>query len=262
MGFGEKLFQLRKAEGMSQETLAEKLNTSRQAISKWENNQGFPETEKLLMLGNIFNVSMDYLLKDTVEIASHKENGYYVSKEMAEGFLIHERKIAKYGVIGICLVISSFIPYLLLKQYQVMMILMIAALVTVGIGCLVAVSFMEDEYKILKIEPLIFDETYLKELKKRYSMLRGKYITFIVIGIGFLVLGGVVLLLFEKGYDYLGDNSLIYAGCTFSIGLGVFILGYFASMLEAYELLVKNDEYINTLSQKLLRKFRQKKDLL
>lgn len=238
------------------------MNTSRQAISKWENNQGFPETEKLLMLGNIFDVSMDYLLKDTVEIPAPKENGYYVSKEMAEGFLIHEKRSAKYGVIGICLVISAFIPYLLLKQYQVIMILMIAVLVTLGIGCLVVVSFREDEYKILKREPLIFDETYLKELKKRYMSLRGRYIGFIVLGIGCLVAGLVVLLLFEKGYVSLSDVSLIYAGCTFFIGLGIFILGYFASMLETYELLVKNDEYINTLSQKLLKKFRQKKNSL
>ena len=63
MTFGEKLFKLRKENGLSQEALAEKLNTSRQAISKWENGQGFPETEKLLLIGNIFEVSIDYLLK-------------------------------------------------------------------------------------------------------------------------------------------------------------------------------------------------------
>jgi transcriptional regulator with XRE-family HTH domain len=60
MTFGEKLFKLRKEKGLSQEALAEKVNTSRQAISKWENGQGFPETEKLLLLGNIFEVSIDF----------------------------------------------------------------------------------------------------------------------------------------------------------------------------------------------------------
>ena len=40
MTFGEKLYKLRKAQGLSQEALAEKLNTSRQAVSKWENNNG------------------------------------------------------------------------------------------------------------------------------------------------------------------------------------------------------------------------------
>ena len=64
MTFSEKLLKLRKGSGMSQEALAEQLNTSRQAVSKWENDQGFPETEKLLMFGNIFDVSVDYLLKE------------------------------------------------------------------------------------------------------------------------------------------------------------------------------------------------------
>lgn len=50
MTFGEKLFQLRKARGLSQEELAGKLNTSRQAISKWENNNGYPETEKIIIV--------------------------------------------------------------------------------------------------------------------------------------------------------------------------------------------------------------------
>ena len=65
MTFGEKLFKLRKEKGLSQEQLAEQMNTTRQAVSKWENDQGFPETEKLMMLGNIFSVSIDYLLKNS-----------------------------------------------------------------------------------------------------------------------------------------------------------------------------------------------------
>ena len=64
MTFGEKLFHLRKEKGLSQEALAEQVGTTRQAISKWENDQGFPETEKLLQLSNIFEISIDYLLKD------------------------------------------------------------------------------------------------------------------------------------------------------------------------------------------------------
>ena len=45
MNFGEKLFKLRKEKGLSQEALAQHLGTTRQAVSKWENNQGFPEIE-------------------------------------------------------------------------------------------------------------------------------------------------------------------------------------------------------------------------
>ena len=48
MNFGEKLFKLRKEKGLSQEALADQLGTTRQAVSKRENNQGYPETEKIL----------------------------------------------------------------------------------------------------------------------------------------------------------------------------------------------------------------------
>ena len=55
-----------------------------------ENNQGYPETEKLLQLSNIFGVSVDYLLKDDTCKEGTEEKGYYVSKEMAQGLsLIH-----------------------------------------------------------------------------------------------------------------------------------------------------------------------------
>lgn len=50
MKLGEKIYKLRKEKGLSQEALAELVGTTRQAVSKWENNQGYPETEKLLML--------------------------------------------------------------------------------------------------------------------------------------------------------------------------------------------------------------------
>lgn len=48
---------------MSQEDLAEKMNVSRQSISKWESNQSVPEVEKIIQLSNIFNVSTDWILK-------------------------------------------------------------------------------------------------------------------------------------------------------------------------------------------------------
>ena len=84
MTFGEKLFKLRKDRGLSQEALAEQVNTTRQAISKWENNQGFPETEKLMLLSNIFEVSIDYLLKDSESTDTQSTDGCYVSREKAE----------------------------------------------------------------------------------------------------------------------------------------------------------------------------------
>ena len=62
----EKLYKLRKYSGLSQEQLAEQLNVSRQAISKWESGTAVPESEKLVAI-NYFGVSVDYLLKDDEE---------------------------------------------------------------------------------------------------------------------------------------------------------------------------------------------------
>lgn len=63
MEFAEKLTALRKGRELTQEQLAEQLNVSRQSISKWEGGQVIPEVEKIVELGKIFNVTLDYLLK-------------------------------------------------------------------------------------------------------------------------------------------------------------------------------------------------------
>ena len=64
MKLAEKLFELRKEKGWSQEKLAEQINVSRQSISKWESGQVFPEIEKIIELSKIFQVTTDYLLLD------------------------------------------------------------------------------------------------------------------------------------------------------------------------------------------------------
>ena len=64
MALSEKLYTLRKKSGLSQEQLAEQLSVSRQAISKWESGQSVPESDKLIVISNYYNVSLDYLLKE------------------------------------------------------------------------------------------------------------------------------------------------------------------------------------------------------
>ena len=66
MYFGENLQILRKRDNLSQEDLADKLQVSRQAVSKWESGTGFPETEKLITICEIFNCSMDELVKGKI----------------------------------------------------------------------------------------------------------------------------------------------------------------------------------------------------
>lgn len=63
MDFKDKLFELRKASGLSQEEVAGRLNVSRQTVSKWESGQSCPEMDKLPAISALFQVSLDYLLK-------------------------------------------------------------------------------------------------------------------------------------------------------------------------------------------------------
>lgn len=68
VGFAEKLIVLRNQRGYTQEKMAEELQISRQAISKWESGTTLPDTDKLIQLSDYFNVSIDYLLKDSVQL--------------------------------------------------------------------------------------------------------------------------------------------------------------------------------------------------
>ena len=68
MGFSENLQILRKMKNMSQEQLAERLDVSRQAVSKWETDAGLPDTENLKELSRIFEISIDYLLDNNNEL--------------------------------------------------------------------------------------------------------------------------------------------------------------------------------------------------
>ena len=67
MTIGTKIADCRKKSGMSQEKLANELNISRQAVSRWETGEAVPDTEKVIQLSKIFRVTTDYLLLDAVE---------------------------------------------------------------------------------------------------------------------------------------------------------------------------------------------------
>ncbi len=72
MAFSEKLYELRKKSGLSQEQLAEQLGVSRQAVSKWESDKAVPESETLVAISQYFHVSLDYLLKDSISVGSEE----------------------------------------------------------------------------------------------------------------------------------------------------------------------------------------------
>ena len=67
MKFCDKLQKIRKENNITQEQLADKLNVSRQAVSKWESETAYPDTEKLIQISKLFKVSLDELINDNVD---------------------------------------------------------------------------------------------------------------------------------------------------------------------------------------------------
>jgi transcriptional regulator with XRE-family HTH domain len=94
MTFNEKLLSLRRKSGLSQEELAEKLDVSRQAVSRWENGETLPDAQNLLVLSDIFGVTTDYLLRDEMEKEKSEEkeapattvNNTYIQKNSVSVF--------------------------------------------------------------------------------------------------------------------------------------------------------------------------------
>ncbi|HPF82647.1 MAG TPA: helix-turn-helix transcriptional regulator [Bacilli bacterium] len=81
MDFGERLANTRKKSNLTQEQLAALLNVTRQTISKWESNEFYPETDKLISLTKILDVSLDYLLLGKEEKISNNQSTIYIESE-------------------------------------------------------------------------------------------------------------------------------------------------------------------------------------
>ena len=77
MEFNEKLQHLRKENNMTQEQLAEQLEVSRQAVSKWESGQSYPEMEKLLIICDMFHCDMDSLVKGDLTLEDQADAAGY-----------------------------------------------------------------------------------------------------------------------------------------------------------------------------------------
>ncbi len=119
MLLADKIMRLRKKNGWSQEELAEKMQVSRQAVSKWESAQTVPELEKILALSTLFGVTTDYLLKEELEeeqFAQHADRPpvKLVSLAFAAQFLAWRKRAAVRIAVATGLCVVAVIPLLLL----------------------------------------------------------------------------------------------------------------------------------------------------
>lgn len=262
MLFHEKLYKLRKENHLSQEALAERVGTSRQAVSKWESGQGFPETEKLLMLSNLFEVSVDYLLKESNEEAKQEEKGYYVSRELADGFFANQKKWSSRFVVGGAILILSYLAYLKFRYEDASVCLLIGM---VAIGAILALRGLlsaDRKYQVLGKEILLFDSSVLQTLKAETTRKTRLYLPlFITAFVSFMlsvfVLGSDMGAL-EKQYEQ-GIPLYVFVA-TAVMALSAATLFYAGTMAESYALLANNDEHVKGFCFRFSRKIKRKID--
>lgn len=191
MTLGQKLKNLIKEKGMTQEELAEQLDVSRQAVGKWVNDKGIPEVNKLIQISNMFGVSLDYLLKDDRENIV-TESGYYVSEEMLDGYLVYQKHNRKRITGGISLLMLANIFE---EQWGNISVIMEAVywIVTLsGIAVLIWQCFQTKKYQEIKNEKLIFDNKVYDAFKRRREKERKRCAVLMIAGIALLIIGSCI----------------------------------------------------------------------
>lgn len=115
----DKIIFLRKQQNLSQEELAFKLDVSRQSVSKWETGQSVPDIEKLILLSEIFDTSIDYLIKDDEKEVSSpiKDKTTMIKMTISEvkNYLSYRVRASWWLAISTSLLILSPILFLILK---------------------------------------------------------------------------------------------------------------------------------------------------
>lgn len=211
MILADKLIQLRKKSGMSQEELAEKMNVSRQAVSKWEGAQSIPDLDKILQLSELYGVTTDYLLKDSVENEEFigkdtAENVRKVTLEEANEYLALRKTASVRIAIATFLCILSVIPLLILGGLTtlpdkpisentagglgaIIMLVIVAA----AVGIYVYTGSQSAKYRFLEKE--LFETEYgvLGVVKERKKEFHDTYVKCNIIGTCLCVLSPVSL---------------------------------------------------------------------
>ena len=277
MILAEKITQLRKRNGWSQEDLAEQLGVSRQSVSKWESAQSTPDLNRILALSNLFDVSTDVLLKDEAELemlppvnadqeAVSPGNEYLnagpaeplrpVSLEDANRFL--QMKVIEAGrvAVGVMLCIFSPIALILLAQAQEEGRVSISEMQAAGIGILVLMLLVGAAVAIfvyygMKMKPWEFitkealETEYgvdgmVRERMERYS---GTHTRYMVIGIVLCVLACVPLFIAMIAGG--GDFAMVVAVSLLlvAVGIGVMIIVRTSMVYEAMQALLEEGEF-------------------
>ena len=213
MILADKIINLRKKNGWSQEEFANKMNVSRQAVSKWEGSQTIPDVDKILQMSTLFGVTTDYLLKDEIEDEQFCEGSdetvlRKVTLSQANSYLDLRLKASKSLAAAVFLCINSPVLLILLSclsedkaipltENTACAIGLGALLLMVGIAVAIFVftGMKNSPFEFLQKE--LFETEYgvtglVKEKMKSY---RDKYIKLNVVGACVCVIAPAVLII-------------------------------------------------------------------
>lgn len=245
MTFGEKIQKLRKESGLSQEELACQLGVSRQAISKWERDSGYPETDKIIRMGKLFHVTLDYLLNEEGTSSSGPDmpDGLYVSRESAEGFLTYQkRKFVKIAT-AVGLMVAGLSLSFIDSGDILFMFFLIAAILL-----LISIPLTDDPYRNFYQEPLFFDKNVLTELRSIYAEKKGRLLAATLGGAALIGIGLLVFPLLLPSQSA-ADEMTISAGMLLA-GAGSFFCIYAHGMTRTYRRLTMNEVFFRNTQKK------------
>lgn len=263
MILADKIVDLRKKSGWSQEELAEKLNVSRQAISKWEGAQSVPDMGRIIQLSELFGVSTDYLLKDNLEkedtALNEDTDGAVrtIGMEEANRFLEIKEMNARRVAIGVMLCILSPIALILLGGAQNagllkwtemqaggagLLILML--MVGIAVALFVTSNLRIASYEYLEKEPV--DTLYGVEgmVKERRGKYRPTYSRLLTIGIVLCVASSIPLFLammFREEESFLHVAAV--AAILLVVAIGVLLIIRACIVWGSFQMLLGEGSY-------------------
>jgi len=268
MILAEKIVKLRKQVGWSQEELAEKLNVSRQSVSKWESTNSIPDLNKIIILAEIFDVSTDYLLKDDIETSSSisgglENNTVEISQEQALQYVEIKRNIALLISKGVFLCVSSVIPLFALLAMRetnnlnlssgvasVTGVISLLLMISIAVSFFIRASQYDDD--ITLIEEGEFDLAYgvSSIFKDKLQKFKGSYNLRVSLSIAMFILS-VVPLLFVSMLSGGSDMILMMLILMIlMIATGVYILIQVSAKHEAYNYLLSEGREVSKKSKR------------
>lgn len=265
MILADKIIELRKRNGWSQEELAHQLGVSRQAVSKWESAASIPDLDKILKLSQAFGVSTDYLLKDemeedtscvVVEAEDELENVRRFSLEEATEFLELKAEQAKWLAPAIAALILS--PELLiflgglsdcgavkLSEQAAGGIGVIALLCIVGcaVAAIILSGMKTSKYEFLEKEALRLEYGVEGIVRKKKDGFEAAYRTSVTVGVVLCILCAVPIFV-GTVFDAADLVMVLCVNLLLAlVAVAVFLFVWSGTKWESYNMLLQEGDY-------------------